>query len=226
MRDELPLTSFIVSRCRELGFRKVDLIVRAGYKNRAKGLRRLDALLDGNLDAPQEMMSSLPRALSISELEFHLVVEQTRLLLEEEKQKAIAAAEAHWRATFIPHAIIVTEQDRPSSIWLAAVLGVSRILRIDFDGSDPSNFVDQALEGAARRPIEFSSDPDAQRLPAFGRPRGVIVNYSPVYAVRYDLEGEMLESMPRAHRLGEARLFMDGRIISSKMLNMQPGSPP
>jgi hypothetical protein len=150
MRDELPLTLFIVNRCRELGCRKVDLVVGAGYKNRAKGLRRLDALLDGNLDAPQELMRSLPKALSISESEFHVVVEQTRLLLEEE---------------------------------------ISRILRIDFDGSDPSNFVDQALEGAARRPIEFSSDPDAQRLPAFGRPRGVIVNYSPVYAFRYDLEG-------------------------------------
>jgi hypothetical protein len=144
---------------------------------------------------------------------------------KEDKEKALAAAEAHWRATFTPHAI-VTEHDRPSSIWLAAVLGVSRILRIDFDGRDPSSFRDKALEGAARRPREFSSDPDAQRLPAFGRPRGVIVNYSPVYAFRYDLEGEMLESMPRAHRLGEARLFMDGRIISSKMLNKQPGSPP
>ena len=225
MRDELPLTSFIVSRCRELGFRKVDLIVRAGYKNRAKGLRRLDALLDGNLDAPQELMSSLPKALSIAESEFHVVVERTRLLLEEEKQKAIAAAEAHWRATFVPHAIIVTEHDRPSSIWLAAVLGVTRILNIDFDGRDPSSFRDHALEEVARRPREFSSDRDAQRLPAFGRPIGVIVNYSPDYAVRYDIEAEMLESMPRAHRLGEARLFIDGRIISSSMLNKRSGPP-
>jgi hypothetical protein len=62
MRDKLSLTSLIVSRCRELGCRKVDLVVRAGYKNRARGLRRLDALLDGDLDAPQELMSSLPAA--------------------------------------------------------------------------------------------------------------------------------------------------------------------
>jgi hypothetical protein len=59
-------------------------------------------------------------------------------LLEEEKEKALAAAEAHWRATFTPHAI-VTEHDRASSIWLGAVLGVNRIL--DFDGSDPSSLL-------------------------------------------------------------------------------------
>ena len=159
MRSELPVTSLIVSRCRELGFRKIDLIRRTAYKNHAKGLRCLDGLLDGELDAPQKLMSSLPKALSISASEFDVVVEHTRLSLEQDKQKAAAAAEAHWRATFIPHAVIVTEHDRPSSIWLAAVYGAERILRINFHGSDPATFLDQALEGVARRPRESHVTP-------------------------------------------------------------------
>jgi len=41
-------------------------------------------------------------------------------------------------------------------------------------------------------------------LPGFGHPIGLIVNYTPDRAIRYDLDGKVLATLPRARRLAEA----------------------
>ena len=47
---------------------------------------------------------------------------------------------------FLPHAIILTERSVPSPIFVAALVGVEKILRIDFDTSLPEEtYVHQAL---------------------------------------------------------------------------------
>ena len=68
---------------------------------------------------------------------------------------------------FRPHAIIATDRSVPSPIFVAALIGVERILRIELDTSLPEQtYVQQAL---AKLP--------AQTI-AFGRPIGVTVNYA------------------------------------------------
>ena len=71
----------------------------------------------------------------------------------------------------------------------------------------------QALAGIRRRLWEFRSElgsiPDA--LPGFGRPIGVLVNYTPDRAIRFDLDGNALEILPRAHRPAEAYIVIRGR---------------
>ena len=100
---------------------------------------------------------------------------------------------AEWRAAFRPHAIIVTDRSIPSPIFVAALIGVEKILRIDFDTSLPeATFVQQALA----KPI------------AFGRPTGVTVNYAPDRAVRYDLRGDPVETLAEAIRCGKAYLIV------------------
>jgi hypothetical protein len=47
-------------------------------------------------------------------------------------------------------------------------------------------------------------------LPCFGRPVGVIVNYTPDRAVRFDLTGQPIEAVDRAHRIGDAQFFLKG----------------
>ena len=47
-------------------------------------------------------------------------------------------------------------------------------------------------------------------LPTFGRPVGVIVNYTPDNAVRFDLSGQPIEVLDHAHRIGEAQFFFKG----------------
>ena len=96
---------------------------------------------------------------------------------------------------FRPHAIIATERSIPSPIFVAALIGVEKILRIDFDTSLPEEtYVDQALAELPEQTI------------AFGRPIGVTVNYAPDRAVRYDLKGDPIETLTEAIRCEKAYL--------------------
>ena len=96
---------------------------------------------------------------------------------------------------FRPHAIIATDRSVPSPIFVAALIGVEKILRIDFDTSLPEEtYVQQALAKLPEQTI------------AFGRPTGVTVNYAPDRAVRYDLKGDPIETLTEAVRCGKAYL--------------------
>jgi hypothetical protein len=106
---------------------------------------------------------------------------------------------------FRPHALIVTERTRPQPLFMAAFFGVNRLLRLELDLTAPgASFPRQALTGLQRRLAEF---PDvAEGLPSFGRPTGVLVNYAPDCAIRYDLEGRVQELLPAAVQLSEVEL--------------------
>jgi hypothetical protein len=114
---------------------------------------------------------------------------------------------------FLPHAIILTERKRPEPIFVAAIIGVDRILRIDFDLSVPqASFVAQALAGLRARVRSWNRNADpamlleSYQLPAFGRPKGFVINYDTVRAVRFDLTGKAQALLPKAHCIGRAKI--------------------
>src|SRR4029078_6912651 len=119
------------------------------------------------------------------------------------------AQEAAWRAAFRPHAVILTEKDRPEQIFIAAIIGVDRLLRVDLDPTEGEvTYIDQALRGIRQKLARWNSKVDVSAvglgvlpLPCFGRPVGVIVNYTPDRAVRFDLSGQPIEVLDRAHRI-------------------------
>jgi hypothetical protein len=81
-------------------------------------------------------------------------------------------------------------------MWLAAILGAERLLRIDLDPAQgPVSFVSQALRGVREKLARWKSG----QLPAYGRAVGVVVNYAPERAVRFDLDGNAIEVLDRAH---------------------------
>jgi hypothetical protein len=85
------------------------------------------------------------------------------------------------------------ERSVPSPIFVAALIGVERILRIDLDTSLPEDtYLRQALTKVPEQTI------------AFGSPIGVTVNYAPDRAVRYDLTGDPIETLTEAVRCGKA----------------------
>jgi hypothetical protein len=87
------------------------------------------------------------------------------------------------------------ERSVPSPIFVAALIAVERILRIDFDISlGDESYVQQALVQLPEQTI------------AFGRPIGVTINYAPDRAVRYDLKGEPVETLTEAVRCAKAYL--------------------
>lgn len=104
-------------------------------------------------------------------------------------------------AAFRPHAVIATELAIPSQIWLAALIGVEKILRRDFDISQPEEtYLAQAL---AQMP---------ETTPCFGRPIGVTINYAPERAIRYDLSGNVVEVLSEAVRVGHASISIPLRL--------------
>src|SRR5437016_3641964 len=89
-----------------------------------------------------------------------------------------------------------SETTRP----FAAICGADQNLRIDFEpGTNRISYIRQALDQVRPRIAESSSG----TLPFYGQPTGVVVNYSPDEAVRFDVQGNALEVLPEASRPGQ-----------------------
>ena len=186
MTRPLPITLLINSRCQVLGLRHIDLIRRTGLKNHDKALRRLNDLLDGETKSTRGLAAKLPEALGVPSYEVENAIAETRHIL-------LAKADAQWRENFIPHAIINTERRIPSPIFVVAVIGVEKILRIDFDLSDgEESYLRLALIGLKTRQKRWPNE----GLPGFGVPTGITVNYSPDRGVSYTLDGTLIEELP------------------------------
>jgi hypothetical protein len=205
MSETLPIETLIRERAAELGLGPTELIRRAGYKNVSKGLRRLTELYQGDFEASRGLISLMPDVLRLSAADVQNEVQNSRRQIAE-------AEEAKWRAAFAPHAVILTERARPHGLFIVAMIGISELKRLDFAlGSYPVTYVQQALDGVQRKMKRWGRG----QLPYFGRPDGIIINYTPDWAVRFDLNGKAVESFDAAYRLGEATLSVRGRALSA-----------
>ena len=144
----------------------------------------------GYFKGNEALIQALPMALQVEADVVKEAAEATQRLLHEAKEGA-------WRAAFRPHAVILTDKQRPEPIFVAAVIGVDRLLRVDLDPTEgPLTYIDQALKGVRQKLARWNSSVEVSAvglgdlpLPTFGRPVGVIVNYAPDRAARYDLSG-------------------------------------
>jgi hypothetical protein len=180
----LPIKALIIQRSKELGLSRTDLIRRAGWRNITKGLRLLDEICVGDFHRTRTLLQALPTALEVSPDEVRQAVEHTQRHIRETE-------EAAYRSSFVPHAIILTDRKIPHPIFAAAILGVYQLIGVDFDlTKEPETFVEQAL---------------------LGTPTSVVVNYSPDHAVEFDLIGNPVRVLERAHRPGSASFSLKGR---------------
>jgi hypothetical protein len=204
-----PAATLIRNRCLELGLNKARLVRLAGYKNEAKGIRRLESLIAGDLETTRRLIQGLPAALNLPTDFISGVVEQTRQQIAAMKRDGAEQAGMEWRDNFQPHAIILTERTRPEPVFVAAIIGAERLLRVDFDlDGEGESYVKKSLEGVERRLAKWNGT-----IPAFGRPTGLIVNYAPNFAVRFDLRGTPQEIFGEAYRIGQASLLLRERSI-------------
>ena len=209
-----PTASLIRIRCLELALNKARLVRLAGYKNEAKGIRRLDSLIAGDLETTRRLIQGLPAALNLPTNVISEVVEQTRQQIAAMKRDGAEQAGMQWRDNFQPHAVILTERTRPEPMFVAAIIGAERLLRVDFDlDGEAESYVKKSLEGVESRLAKWNGT-----IPAFGRPTGLIVNYAPNFAVRFDLRGTPHEIFGQAYRIGQAYLLLRGRSIPSGLL--------
>jgi hypothetical protein len=210
MKSDLAIAALIRSRMAELGLSRGEFAKRLGYKNNAKGIRRIDVLCDGDLEGTKHFLDVLPQALKTSAETVKLALEQTVRELELAEKQEAEARDKIWRENFNPHAIILTERTVPSPIFVAALIGVEKLLRIDLDlPQGPVSFVRQVLD---RLP---------EGVPAFGKPIGFVINYSPDNAVRFDPNGRPVAILDEAVRPGTAVLLrLGGRPIPPEALGL------
>ena len=218
--EPLAIETLITSRCRNLELNKARLVRLAGYKNEAKGIRRLNELLAGDFETTRTLIQGLPAALNLPPHVISEAVQQTRQQIAAMQRHAAEQAEAEWQAAFRPHAVILTERRIPSPMFLAAVIGVERLLRVDFDvNASPVLFVRLALGGVKQKLAEWGGT-----LPGYGRPTGIIVNYKPDFGARFDLAGRPRETCNGAYRVGPVDLLMKGRPIPAGILPRHSGA--
>ena len=167
-KTTLAIESFIRARLAELGLSDAEFLHRLGYRKLRKGREHLQHLYLGCFDH-RHLVQRLPLALDLPQSAVRAVVEETGRQLS-------AAEEAAYRADFEPHAVILTERLIPQPIFIVAFIGVSRLLRIDFDLTEqPETFVAEALDGLTRKLLEFDPDLSAAGFtPDLIRHRGVI----------------------------------------------------
>ncbi len=200
MKSNLAIATLIQSRMTELGLSRGEFAKRLGYKNIAKGIRRIDALCEGDIKGTKQFLDVLPQALETSADTMKRALEQTVRDIELAAKQEAEVRDKIWRENFRPHVINLTENTVPSPIFVAAIIGVEKLLRIDLDVTQgPVSFVRQVLN---RLPEE---------VPAFGKPIGFVINYSPDQAIRFDLNGQPTAILDKAVRPGTAVLFQLGR---------------
>jgi hypothetical protein len=128
--------------------------------------------------------------------------------MAEAARQAAVAQEQVWRAKFKPYAIVITEQSRPSQITICALVDGESFKFIQLDATKPRwTFIHQAMRELNKRLHERRS----KVIPLFGTPTGIVINFDPDRAVRYDLDGHALEILRGAVRLGETRVSVGGR---------------
>src|SRR4029077_6584760 len=103
-----PTATLIRNRCLELGLNKARLVRLAGYKNEAKGIRRLNSLIAGDLETTRWLIQKLPAALNLSTDVISGALEQTRKKIAPMKRRKAEQAGMQWRDNFQPHAVILT----------------------------------------------------------------------------------------------------------------------
>jgi hypothetical protein len=214
----LDIQTFIDSRLRELGLSRSELVRRCGYRNIAKGLRRLEEACAGNLEKTTWLLGGLPAALNLSPDIVQRALNDTHQQLDERASHSAAEADAAWRAAFKPHAYLLGTHTRPSQLLFFGITGgAERWLKIPLDVTQsPLSYAAQALGVVRKTPI----------IQFFGRTTGFIVNYSPDHAVRFDLEDKPMEMLPRAYRPVKATVRLGRRAVSAENFGRVVGTIP
>lgn len=182
--SEAPLKDLIRDGQDRLGVSRNELLRRMGYANLEKGRRRLREVEAGDLRVARLLSDRLAAGLD-------LPVSAVLDAIGAERDVQARAEEEAYRAGFRPHAVLLTERTRPSSVTMAGLSGAHRLLVVEVpDGTGPQD----------RAGYVLSVLPEG--VPFFGRVTGFVVNHAPDHAVRHELDGTAVAELDRAVRVG------------------------
>ncbi len=212
MGDHYPIHELIESQQRRLGLRRSELARRCGFKNLAKGLRRIDGVCEGNLGflCAKMVLDNLATALEVDKNVVEEAIRATAEIVAETERHAEAEWDTAWLVSFKPHAYLVGSRNRPSQITFYGMTGgPERWLKIPLDLSQPPvTYAVQAHEVVAKTPF----------VPFFGKTTGFVVNYTPDSAVSFDLDGNPVEHFGRAYIPGQVEVFIGKQKLPARGL--------
>lgn len=195
MSSALPIASLIEQRTSVLCLTRAELVQRLGYRNISKGLRSLEYVCSGDLSRYPDLLRALPGALEVSRQEIDDAVLDTLATLQAVHDEEMKVADASYRRTFQPHAVILA---RPAQVFVIALLNAEHLLRINVDLSAPRDtWLAQAVAAIPARVLGFD------------KPHGIVMNYSPDDAVHFDLATQTTTQLSAAKRIGRASSRMD-----------------
>lgn len=182
------LAILIDQRMSDLRLSKHALVTKLGYKNAGKGLNRLEQVYRRDFSRAEFLLERLPQALQVDASEISAARERTL-------QEAASRAQELEMRRFRPHAIFLTEHRVPLQIVIAAMMGADRQRYIFFDyKTDPFSFKSIVLKAAP------------STIPTFGKVLGFVINYSPTYAIEYDIYGTVKMVCSNSKSVGYIRL--------------------
>jgi hypothetical protein len=185
--SNISIKQYISQHIEKTGISRSQLVIRLGFWNINKGLRRLE-LLENEGKLIGLTIEDLASALSVD-------VDVIRELIDQANSAAFQKQNEEYRRQFVPHAVLITTNKIPSPIFVAALIGVEKLLRLDLDVSQsPITYPKQVL---FKLPVG---------VPAFGKVTGFIVNYTPDHAVEFNRAGKPIAAFDHAIRIGTARL--------------------
>lgn len=196
MTSALPIAALIEQRSSKLGLTPAALVQRLGYRNIAKGLRRLECVCNGDLGRYPDLIRALPNVLCVSDQEVSNAAIDTSAALQAVHDNSVNEDDAFYRRMFQPHAVILA---RPAQIFVIALLDADHLLRVNVDLSTPRDtWLAQAVAAMPERVLGFD------------KPDGVVMNYSPDDAVHFDLATKTKTQLSTAKRIGRATSSIGG----------------
>jgi hypothetical protein len=109
MKSDLAIATLIRSRMTELGLSRGEFVKRLGYKNIAKGIRRIDVLCAGDIEGTKQFLGALPQALETSAETVKFALDQTVRELELAEKQEAEARDKIWRENFCQPVSVGTE---------------------------------------------------------------------------------------------------------------------
>ena len=210
------IQEFVLHIMNEKGIRKSELAKRLGYKNIAKGCRRIDEFLV-NLELHVNVIDNLTEALDVPETVLREKIEETFQELESERLRQ----EEIDRMNFIPFLFCHTRLRVPSQIVICGMIGADRMRFINLP-QEFNTLPELEQDDILRKLIEEKLHKYNACIPTFGRITCFTLKrfYDEEERFRevYDLSGNRIPCPPDEWKKvyeGRAEVFLKGREIGS-----------
>ena len=155
--DHLAIEALILERCRTLGLTRAELIRRAGFRNEAKGLRRLDELCAGDLEKTASLIQGLPAALELPPEIIDAAVRETERQIERIERRAAVERQTDQRDVDICEGVI--EVDEADEYYAAFQHLINNGLVLLLQGFYQDTTIDLACQGHVVLPSTKDFEP-------------------------------------------------------------------